>query len=203
MKPCLDDNEMLHRLAAEDGEPATSRAHLVECPRCAARFDDLAREAAAITNALSAAADSLRPSRSSTAIARGHAHIGGGFRSAAILSGAAAFGGVAAFALLLALGWRPPPAQKQLANAGANGFATFVDATARGNASRRETIAAGEPDTSPITNRTLYSAELITGDPLAGIAYGESAPASDSYEDMLFCVPGEDSALCSASTEQG
>lgn len=204
MNPCLDDSEMLRLMAAEAGDLAEQRAHLVECPRCAVRYDDLAREADTITSALSTAADSLRGRRPIAARGRVQAPVVGGFRSVAILSGAATFGGIAAFALLFALGWRPASAQNRFANGAANAFVT-VGATAPGNLSAREAIASVEPGASPMTNRMLYAAEAITNDPLAGIAYGESAPAanSNSYEDMLFCVPGDDGALCSSVADQG
>jgi len=50
----------------------------------------------------------------------------------------------------------------------------------------------------------LYNAEALTNDPLAGFAYGDSLSAADSNtnDDMLFCVPGDDGTICS-SADQG
>ena len=119
MKPCLEDSELLHLLAADAGDNADHRQHLTECSRCAARYEEAVREAGMITSALAHAADHLI-SRKSAAEASAYEPFGDRFRLAAIFSGAAAFGGAAAFALLLTLGWRPVSASNRLAQVASN-----------------------------------------------------------------------------------
>ena len=203
MKSCLDDGELLHLLIADAGEYADDRAHLAECSRCAERYEEVARDAGTITSALTQAADHLR-GRESAAMPSVDTRVGGGFRTAAIFSGAAAFGGAAAFALLIALGWRPASAPNRLAQAPANTSVSDIAAANRGAAAGRA-VAANDASGSLAATGALYTAETITSDPLAGLIYSASLPAanSNSYEDMLFCVPEEDGAICSSSAEQG
>jgi hypothetical protein len=195
MKQCLDDNELLRLWTAEPDEFPDRRAHLAQCPQCTASYEQLGREAATTTSALTIAADHLlwrkRPAMRST-----YAYVGDGLRTAAIFSGAAAFGGAAAFALLVALGWHPASASTRLA-AG--------DAAARNPpASASTAIADSDSGTSVLANGSLYAVDALTSDPLAGLAYGDSMQAgnSNAREDLLFCVPGDDGAICSSSAEQ-
>jgi len=199
MKPCLEDSELLHLLAAEAADNVDHQDHLKECSRCAARYEEVARDADTITSALTQAADNLI-SRKRFAETYAYAWFGDGFRIAAIFAGATALGGAAAFALLLTLGWRP--ASNQLAQTAANRSASKVASiqrpamTSRAIASN-DAVAAG-------SRGALYNAEALTNDPLAGFAYGDSLSAADSNtnDDMLFCVPGDDGTICS-SADQG
>jgi hypothetical protein len=203
MKPCLDDNELLRLWTSETHESPDQRAHLAQCPQCTAGLDQLAREAGMITGALTTAADHLRW-RERAAMPSTYARIGEGLRTAAIFSGAAAFGGAAAFALLVALGWHPAYRSNRIANAAGD---TLVADTAAGNpaASASMASAASESGASLSATGSLYAVDAITSDPLAGFADSDSVQAVNSNPagDLLFCVPGDDGAICSSSAEQG
>jgi hypothetical protein len=200
MKPCLDENQLLRLWAAEPDEFPDQRSHLAGCAQCTANYNQLSQEAGTITDALTTAADHLRW-RDRTAIPTAYARIGDGLRTAAIFSGAVAFGGAAAFALLVTLGWHPTSASPRLA------IATSVADTAAGRsaASENMAIANAEMGTSYLTAGSLYAADELTTDPLAGLAYGDSAQTANANagEDLLFCVPDDDSAMCSSSGGQG
>jgi hypothetical protein len=203
MKPCLDENELMRLWAAEPDEFPDQRTHLAQCAQCTASYDQLARDASTITSALTTAADHLRW-RDRAVERTTYARIGDGLRMAAIFSGAAAFGGAAAFALLVALGWHPASASTRLASAGANtSVADTAAAHPTGPANRA--IADAGLGTSYLANGSLYTVDALTSDPLAGLAYGDSVQAgnSNAAEDLLFCVPDDDSAMCSSSAEQG
>jgi hypothetical protein len=203
MKQCFDDNELLRLWAAEADELPDQRAHLAQCPQCAASYDELGREADLITGALTTAADRLR-GRERAAMRGAYGRIGDGLRTAAIFSGAAAFGGAAAFALLVTLGWYPAGAANQMANT--TGNAAVAEATAGNrNASAGAAIATNQTGTLAAAG-ALYAVDAIASDPLAGLVYGDSLQAANSNagEDLLFCVPDDDgAAICSSSAEQG
>jgi hypothetical protein len=203
MKPCLEDSELLHLLAADAGDNADHRQHLTECSRCAARYEEAVREAGMITSALTHAADHLI-SRKRAAEASAYEPFGDRFRLAAIFSGAAAFGGAAAFALLLTLGWRPVSVSNRLAQVASNTAASGIASVNR-DAARGRTVASSYAGNSLPATGALYAAEALTNDPLAGLVYGDSLSAANANanEDLLFCVPEEDGAICSTSAEQG
>ena len=200
MKPCLEDSELLHLLVVEAGDNADHHDHLKECSRCAARYEEVARDADTITSALTQAADNLISHKRIEPYADGW--FGDGFRLAAIFTGATALGGAAAFALLLTLGWRPATTSNQLARAAANTSASEIASIQR-PATRGQTVASNDAAAAG-SRGALYSAEALTNDPLAGLAYGDSLWAADANanDDMLFCVPGEDGTICS-SADQG
>jgi hypothetical protein len=202
MKPCLEDSELLHLLVEDAGGNANHEDHLKECSRCAARYEEVARDAGTITSALTHAADNLI-SRKRAAQPYADAWFGDRFRIAAIFTGATALGGAAAFVLLLTLGWRPASASNQLAQAAANTSANEIASMQR-PATRSRAIASNDA-AAPGSRGALYTAEALTSDPIAGLAYGDSQSAADSNanDDMLFCVPGEDGTICSSSAEQG
>jgi hypothetical protein len=201
MKPCLDDNELLQLLIADDGEYPDRRTHLAECSRCAERHYEAERDAGMIARTLTQAADHLRY-RESAAESSVLDRIGGGLRIAAIFCGASAFGGAAAFALLIALGWRPVVTQTEIAQASAGTIASLNGSAASNR--RLAALASNGADNSLSAAGGVYNAEAITSDPLAGLVDSGSAAAnSNSDEDMLFCVPGEDGTICSSSAEQG
>ena len=201
MKPCLEDSELLELMVADAGDSPDHREHLTECSRCAARYEEVTRDTGMITSALTHAADNLI-SRKRVAEAFAEPRFADGFRLAAIFTGATALGGAAAFALLLMLGWRPAP--NQLAQATMNPTSAKEIAAIQRPATRNQTVsangiaAAGSPG-------ALYNAEALTSDPFAGLAYGDSLSAADTNtnDDMLFCVPGEDGTICSSSADQG
>src|SRR5579859_7002274 len=112
MKRCLNENELMQLWAADPAENADLRAHLAQCSRCAASYAQLAREAGTITDALTTAADHLKwRDRAGTRSA--YAGLGDHIRTALIFSGAAAFGGAAAVALMVSLGWHRAGASTQ------------------------------------------------------------------------------------------
>jgi hypothetical protein len=201
MKPCLEDSELLHLLVEDAGDNANHEDHLKECSRCAARYEEVARDAGIITSALTHAADNLISRKRVAELS--DVGFGDRFRIAAIFTGATALGGAAAFALLLTLGWRPASASNQLAQAAANTSANEIASMQRA-ATRSRAIASNDA-AAPGSRGALYTAEALTSDPLAGLAYGDSQSAADSNanDDMLFCVPGEDGTICSSSAEQG
>lgn len=204
MKPCLEESELLELMVADAGDNPDHREHLQECSQCTARYAEVARDTGLITSALTHAADNLiSPRRSAETFAE--PRFADGFRLAAIFAGATALGGAAAFALLLTLGWRPVAAPNQLAQSAMNPTsgkqiaAIEPPAAARSRAiSANDTAAAGSAG-------GLYNAEAVTNDPLAGLAYGDALSAADTNtnDDMLFCVPGEDGTICSSSADQG
>ena len=203
MKPCLDDDGLLQLYLADASEYPAHRAHSVECSSCAGRLQEVAREAGTITSALAHAANHLN--YRSSARANVFARIGDGFRTMVVFSGAAAFGGAAAFAVILALGWRPVVAGNHLAQATTVSAAGVV-APAGGVTAASQMIASNNMDSAddnalPGTG-ALYSAEAVSGDPLAGLMDDASTSAanSDDDDDMLFCVPGDDGSMCSNSS---
>jgi hypothetical protein len=200
MKPCLEDSELLHLLVEDAGDNANHEDHLKECSRCAARYEEVARDAGIITSALTHAADNLISRKRVAELS--DVRFGDGFRIAAIFTSATALGGAAAFALLLTLGWRPASASNQLGHPAANNSTSEVASIER--TAKRSRAASN--DAAAVGSRgALYTAEALTNDPLAGLAYGDSSTAADSNtnDDMLFCIPGEDGTICSASAEQG
>jgi|HubBroStandDraft_5_1064220.scaffolds.fasta_scaffold116904_2 hypothetical protein len=204
MKLCLDDNELLRLWTAEAGEFPDQRAHLAQCSGCAASYDQLTRETCTITAALTAAADHLRP-RESAAVRTFHVRVGESFRIAAIFTGAVAFGGASAFALLIALGWQPAGASNRFAHSPVN---AAIAQTTAGTRTRPAgtVIAANEPSASSMVNGSLYTVDAIESDPVEGLTYGDSVQGGNlnpSSEDLLFCVPGDDGAICSSSDGQG
>jgi len=203
MKRCLDNNELLRLWTAEAGDFPDHRAHLGECPQCTASYGQLTLDAGAITVALTDAADHLR-SRKSTAIRSFQVRGGNGWRTAAIFCGATAFGGAGAFALMIALGWQPISASTRPENSSAHAVVakTITDDQI---ASASAASAMGESGISPSTTRSLYAVDADTSDPLAGLTSGDSNSAGNlnPAEDLLFCVPGDDGAICSSSDEQG
>ena len=202
MKPCLDDDGLLQLYLADASEYPDRRAHLAECSNCAGRLNQVELDAGTITSALTHAANHLN--YRSHARANVFARIGDGFRTMVVFSGAAAFGGAAAFAVVLALGWRPAATGIQVAQvtsdraAGAVAPAGAVTAASQMLASNNTNSAA---DNAFPGTGALYSAEAVTGDPLAGLMYDGSTAAanSDSDDDMLFCVPGDDGSICNSS----
>src|ERR1700677_43335 len=135
MKACLDDNELLQVLVSDVGEYADSRAHLAGCSQCAGAYQKIAADTGIITSALTRAADRL--DYRENAIARAAksgalARFRYGVRSAVVFSGAMAFGGAAAFALMIALGWRPTTMKNEIARVSA------------GNPSARIASASGD-----------------------------------------------------------
>lgn len=197
MKPCLGDSELLQLMVADGGDHPDHREHLTECSRCAARYEEIARDAGTITSALTRAADNLI-SHKRVAETFAKERFADGFRIAAIFTGATALGGAAAFALLLTLGWGPAPASSHNPPSVDEIVATQRPATRSRDVSAGDTAAAGSPG-------ALYNAEALTSDPLAGLAYGDSLSAADTNmnDDMLFCVPGEDGTICSSPADQG
>jgi hypothetical protein len=203
MKPCLEDSELLQLMVADAGDSPDHRAHLQECSHCTARYDEVARDTGMITSALTHAADNLiSPKRGAETFAE--ARFADGFRLAAIFTGATALGGAAAFALLLTLGWRPAAAPNQLAQAAMNPISAKEIAAIHRPAARNQTVSANDTAAAGSPG-ALYNAEAVTNDPLAGLAYGDSLSAADTNtnDDMLFCVPGEDGTICSSSADQG
>ncbi len=204
MTLCLDDNELLRLWIAAAGEFPDQRAHLTECLRCTTSYDQLTREAGTITTALTAAADHLRP-RESDAVRSFHRRVGDSFRTTAIFTGAVAFGGASAFALLIALGWQPAGASNRFAHSPVN---AAIEQTTAGTRTRSAgtVIAANEPSASSMGNGSLYTVDAIESDPVEGLTYGDSVQGGNlnpSSEDLLFCVPGDDGAICSSSDGQG
>jgi hypothetical protein len=203
MKACLDDNELLRLWAAEPGESLDHRVHLAQCPRCTASYDQLLNEAGMITSALTNGADRLHSRKSATVGSL--LRFGSGLRTAAVFCGAAALGGAAAFALLIALGWHPTSASNQFASA--TGRALIAKTAALNpTSSTNLTIAVNETGASLGSNGSLYTVDEITSDPLNGLGYGD--PTQDdnlnpTEEDLLFCVPGDDSAICDSADRQG
>jgi hypothetical protein len=193
MKPCLQDDELLHLLIADDGEYPDCREHLLECSRCARRYHEAALDTGRVTSTLTIAADSLR-ARKSPSIAR--IRVRDGFRMAAIFSGAAAFGGGSAFILLLALGWRPASAQIPVA-LNSSKAANSLKIGSENQRLAYGATTAGSP--------TLHAAKAITDDPIVGLVYSDSLTKAEANpeEDMLFCVPEDDGTICSRSAEQG
>jgi hypothetical protein len=188
MKPCLDDHELLHLWTAEADELPDQRAHLAGCQRCTASYEEVSRDAGLITAALTTAADSLR-GRDRARVPGFFARIGEGARVATIFSGAAALGGVAAFVLMLALGWHP---SNSTVNGNGNAAVANV-ATGAVHAS-----PANQAETADLNSGSLYAADAFAPDPLTGLAYGDAPQAANSNAggDLLFCV-SEDDALCS------
>jgi hypothetical protein len=206
MKLCLDDNKLLQILVADDGESAREfsddRAHLSGCSGCAERYQEIALENGSITSALTGAADHLnyRESARNLGIL---ARFRDGLRTAMVFSAAAAFGGAAAFALLLALGWRPITERSEIARASVSNPASPIVASVNRNAS--QVVADDDSDSLPTAAGGLYNAEAITSDPLSDLVGSGSVSGanSDGGEDLLFCVPGEDGDICSPSGGQG
>jgi hypothetical protein len=206
MKACLDEDGLLQLYLADASEYPDRRSHVAECSSCTGRLHQVARDAGTITGALTHAADHLN--YRSSAGANVFARIGDGFRTMVVFSGAAAFGGAAAFAVILALGWRPVVTGDQLARAtSGNVVSAIAPAGAVGAAS--QVIASNNDADSAADNSlpgtgALYSAEAVTGDPLAGLVYDGSTTAgnSDSDDDMLFCVPGDDGSICNSYAGQ-
>jgi hypothetical protein len=213
MKACLDDNELLQVLVSDVGEYADSRAHLAGCSRCSGAYQKIAADTGIITSALTRAADRL--DYRENAIARAAksgalARFRYGVRSAVVFSGAMAFGGAAAFALMIALGWRPTTMKNEIARASAgNPSARVASASgdtnqvASGNA--KQVVAEDNSDNLPTAGGGLYNAEAVTSDPLSGLVGNGSMSGAneDGGEDLLFCVPGEDGTICSPSGGQG
>jgi len=203
MKECMDDNELLRLWAATAGEFEDQRAHLAQCSRCTENYGQVAGDADTITTALTAASDHL-PRRESAAVRSFRVRVGDGLRTAAIFAGAAAFGGAAAFALLIALGWQPAGGSTRFANAAEN---AIVAKAAAGNrtTSADTAIAANESPASSMANGSIYAVDSIESDPLSGLTNGDSVQAGNLNpgEDLLFCVPDDDGAICSSSDEQG
>jgi len=205
MKPCLDEDGLLQLYLADASEYPDRRAHIADCSSCAGRFQEVARDAGTITGALTHAANHLN--YRSSARANVFTRIGDGFRAMAVFSGAAAFGGAAAFAVILALGWRPVVTGDQLARATSGNVVSAI-APAGAVTAARQMIASNEANSAsenalPGTG-ALYPAEAVTGDPLTGLVYDASASAAnaDDDDDMLFCVPGDDSSICTSSAGQ-
>jgi len=192
MKRCLDENELIRLWTADPAEFPDLRAHLTQCSRCATGYDQLTRDAGMIADALTVAADHLKW-RDRAATHGAYARLGNRLRTAVIFSGAAAFGGAAAFALMLALGWHPERAA--LVASGTGNPAAPADAV----------VAAESRTTAPLNNGSLYAVDAIARDPLAGLTYGAAAQADNSNagDDLLFCVPDDDGAICGSSAEQG
>jgi hypothetical protein len=201
MKACLDDNELLRVLVSDVGEYADSRAHLAGCSRCASLYQQIAAEAGIITNALTGAADHLDYRENAIARAGMITRFSHGFRTAAVFSGAMAFGGAAAFALMIALGWRPTTIKNEIARASAINPPAQVASTS-GDANHA--VADDNTDSLPTAGGGLYNAEAVTSDPLSGLVGSGSVSGAnaDGGEDMLFCVPGEDGTICSPSGGQ-
>jgi hypothetical protein len=204
MKPCLDDDGLLQLYLADASEYPDRRAHIAQCSSCAGRLNQVARDAGLITSALTNAANHLN--YRSHARANVFTRIGDGFRTMVVFSGAAAFGGAAAFAVILALGWRPVVTGDQLARATpVNAVGAVAPAGAFTAAS--QVIASNNADSVsddalPGTG-ALYPAEAVTSDPLTGLVYDGGASAGNSDDDdMLFCVPGDDSSICTSSAGQ-
>jgi len=203
MKACLDDNQLLQVLVSDVGEYADSRAHLAGCSQCSGAYQQIAADTGIITSALTRAADRL--DYRENAIARAAksgalARFRYGVRSAVVFSGAMAFGGAAAFALMIALGWRPTTMKNEIARASASGDTNQV---ASGNA--KQVVADDNSDNLPTAGGGLYNAEAVTSDPLSGLVGNGSMSGAneDGGEDLLFCVPGEDGTICSPSGGQG
>jgi hypothetical protein len=203
MKPCLEDIELLQLMVADAGDSLDHREHLQECSRCAARFEEVARDTGRITSVLTHAADNLI-SHKRVAETFAEPQFADRFRLAAIFTGATALGGAAAFALLLTLGWGPAPPSNQLTRAGVNPISANEMAAIQRPAARSRVAAANDAAAAGSPG-ALYTAEAVTNDPLAGLAYGDSLSTADSNtnDDMLFCVPGEDGTICSSSADQG
>jgi hypothetical protein len=209
MKSCLDANELLRLWAAEPDESADSRAHLAQCQRCAAAYDQIARDATTIATALTVAADHL-PWRNSTAAAirNGYSRIGSSFRITVIFGAATAFGGVAAFSVMVALGWHSAHRSFPLAGAAPHAVVARAALHTR-TAAAAPAAAAGVASASFLATDWTDSSEAfdaVTNDPLAGFTYDGSAGPTDfanSPTDLLFCVPDEDGALCSSYSGQG
>ncbi len=209
MKSCLDDNELLRLWADEPGESAESRAHLALCQRCAAAYDQIARDAKTIATALTVAADHLRWRNSAAAIVRnGYSRIGSGLRTTVVFSAATAFGGVAAFMVMVALGWHSAHRSFPLANAAPHALVARAALDTR-SAAAAPTAAAGVAAASFLATDWTDSSDALDAvgdDPLAGFTYNGSAQPGDFANPgagLLFCVPDEDGPLCSPSAGQG
>jgi len=206
MKLCLDDNKLLQILVADDGESggefSDERAHLAGCSGCAGRYREIAVENGSITSALTGAADHLNYRESARKLGV-LARFRDGLRTATVFSAAAALGGAAAFALLLALGWRPITPRSEIARASVSNPASPMVASVNRNAS--QVVADDDSDSLPTTGAGLYNAEAITNDPLSDLvgSGAGSAANADGGQDLLFCVPGEDGTICSSSGGQG
>ena len=200
MKLCLDDNELLNLWAAEVEELPEQRVHLAQCHTCTERYDECGREVGEITHALIAAADRL-PGRDRASIGS-VASIGEWLRTAAIFSGAVAFGGAAAFALLLTLGWHPARVSNVPMYVAGNA-ASVASAPGMREVTARSTLADESQATSS-AGAVLYTVDAVTTDPLAAFAYGDSLQADNANagQDLLFCASADD-ALCASSAEQG
>lgn len=188
---CLDESELLHLWSAAADELVAQRAHLAECSRCSAGYELIAHDAGLIGTALTAAADHLpHPGR---AAGRRETGFIGSLRTAAIFTGAMAFGGAAAFGLMFALGWHLGGVS---APAMATGDGTMITASA----------ADGSAEPLDRKGGALHAAEVITNDPLAGLIYSDSAQVetSNAGEELLFCAPEDDgTSICSVPEEQG
>jgi len=202
MKRCLDENQLMQLWTAEPAEYPELRAHLTQCARCTAGYQQLASDAGTITEALTTAADHLKW-RDRAATHGAYGRLGNRVRTAAIFSGAAVFGGAAAFALMVTLGWHRPGASAQLAQASAN-LVVATDATISGTTAKPAIV--GDAGTIAVLNTgSLYAVDALTSDSLAALAYGSAAQSGNlnADDDLLFCVPGDDSAICESSAEQG
>ena len=202
MKRCLDEKELMQLWSAEPDELPEQRSHLAQCVRCSAGYEQMTRDAGTIADALTVAADHLK-GRDRGAMRGTYAGLGERLRLAAIFSGAAVFGGAAAFALMLTLGWHPTGGSARPARGSAN--TAIARGTGNSGASASTRMAVSESNGGLLNAGSLYTAEAITNDPFAGFADGSAAQAanSDSGDDLLFCVPGDDGAICDSSAEQG
>jgi hypothetical protein len=197
MNTCLNERDLLRLQIADDSEFSAERIHLKECPACAERARELARDTRLIADALSAtAADAraLRPARRVRAKSvRGPLRIRYSLRKITVFSGAAVCGGVAALGVLLALGWRPSEARDP-----------------------QSATAQMRPTELAVAARTPRYTTI--SDPISAIAYGESGDSdaysaitpsgtpvnnSEAFGALLFCGPGDDGTFCSAAGNQG
>ena len=192
MKGCLSESDLLRLQVAEDFEFATERLHIKECPACTTRAKAFAQDTRRIADALSTLVADTRALRANqTERARDFKSALTIFRlprrGFAFFTGVAVCGGATAFAVLLALGWRPSERQPQV----------------MASAARASVMVAGEhaPRFSPIA------------DPISAIAYDESGDSdvdsatslsgSQAYGDPLFCAPGDDGSFCSDAGGHG
>ncbi len=186
MNACLNEKELTRLFVSDAAELPAARAHAAECAACAARYEELAREARMIAGTIAATAASRAMLREYSTVkhARAGRRIERATASAAVwFAGATAFGAAAAIAAMLALGWRPAKSMR---------------------------VASARPaaKTAPVAY-ARDQAERMTFDPISAIAYDEGGSAAidsgdaifTSYSggddgNLLFCAPDDESGMC-------
>ncbi|MBF6559841.1 MAG: hypothetical protein IVW56_06085 [Candidatus Binataceae bacterium] len=200
MKGCLNENDLIRIQHGDDFEFAAERLHLRKCPACAARADELASDTRRIAAALAATAADSRALRQSRRAGFGRTAVleRGRLRKFGVYAGTAVCGGTVAFAIMMALGWRPMPVSPMQ--------------TARATMTRTPERRA-HLNSDQVTNGEATPSYGTVSDPVSDVVYGEnsdldsdSGTASEGSEatgELLFCAPGEDRMLCADSGDQG